>query len=253
MWVATMRFVLGFWAAITLVALFVAAVSNPSTAPGWALQKAAQSIWPGFVWIFGVVTMVFAFNERMGKYRFKLSFNPRRLPPARARGRRPAEIVAQIVLGAVALAWWAGLLKFRTFMPIPAFLDVRLASTWDPFRGPIAAYLAVEILINGLELARPAWVRLNASLSLAKYVAGVAIMALVLQAGHWVQITAPTAAPGVREMIERGFDHGLRVGLVVTLAVMAIMAVKEALRLWKALGGRGGPAGNGASAAAAMG
>jgi hypothetical protein len=252
MWVATMRFILVFWAAITLVSLFIAAVANPATAPGLALQKAAETIWPGFVWIFGVVTMVFAFNERMGKYRFKLHFNPRQLPPARGKGRKPAEIVTQIVLGAVALAWWAGLIRFRSVMPMPAFLDVRLASTWDVFRAPIAAYFAIEILINGLELARPAWVKLSASLGLAKHAAGAAIVALVLQTGHWVHISGSNLAPGVREMIEQGFDHGLRVGLVVTLAVMMFMVVKEALRLWKALGGNG-PAGNGASAAAAHG
>jgi hypothetical protein len=251
MWVATMRFVLGFWAVILLLSLFVAAVSNPNTAPGLALQRAAEAIWPGFVWIFGVVTLVFAVNERMGRYRFRLSFNPRRLPPVRAKGRRPAEIVGQMVVGAVALAWWAGLIKFRALMPIPAFLDVRLASTWDAFRAPIAAYLAIEILINGLELMRPAWARLNAGLSLAKYVAGFAIVALVLQAGHWVQIAGSTLTPGVREMIERGFDHGLRVGLGVTLVVMAVMAFASGRRLWKALGGSGGPAGNGAAAATA--
>jgi hypothetical protein len=253
MWMATMRFVLVLWAVILLVSLFIASVSNPATGPGWALQKAAEAIWPGFVWIFGVVTMVFAFNERMGKYRFKLNFNPRHLPPVRGKGRKPAEIIGQMVMGAVALAWWFGLIRFRAVMPIPDFIGVSLAPTWDAFRAPIAAYLVVEILINALELARPAWVRLNASLGLAKYAAGSMILALVLQAGHWVQIAAPKLAPGVREMIEQGFDHGMRVGLVVTFALMLFKTVTEARRLWKSFGRSGGPAGNGASAAAAAG
>jgi hypothetical protein len=253
LWVATMRFALVFWGAILLVSLFVAAVATPSATPQWLLQKAGEALWPGFIGVFGVITLVFAVNERMGKYRFKLHFDPRRLPPPRARGRKPAQIVSEMVLGAAALLWWIGLIQFRAIMPIPAFLGVHLASTWDPFRAPIAAFLATEILINGLDLARPARVRLTASLGLVKNLAGAAIMVLVLQAGHWVEIVAPSLSPAVREMIRQGFDHGLRIGLAATLVVLVFKAGSDGLRLWRALGRDGGRAGNGASATAAAG
>jgi hypothetical protein len=253
MWVATMRLVLTLWAAILVVSLFIAAVSTPSATPQWVLDKAGQAFWPGLIFIFGVVTMVFAFNERMGKYRFKLNFNTRRLPPARARGqgRKPAQVISEVVMGAIALAWWMGLIRFRAIMPIPAFLGVHLASTWDAFRAPIAAYLLVEIAINGLELLRPGWARLNASLSLAKSLAACVIMAMVLQAGHWVEIDAPSLSVGVREMIRQGFDHGMHIGLMVTVVVFAVKAGADAVRLWRSLGHDGGHAGNGAAAAAA--
>ena len=250
MWVATMRFVLVFWAAILLVSLFVAAVATPGATPLWVLQKAGQAFWPGFLLVFGVVTLVFAVNERMGRYRFKLNFDPRRLPPVRARGRKPPQIISEMVMGVVALLWWAGLIRFRAIMPIPTFLDVHLAPTWDAFRGPIVAYLVVEIIIGGLELLRPGWARLNASLSLAKNLAGGVIMALVFETGHWVEIVAPSLRVTVQEMIQEGFDHGLRIGLIATLVIFVIKAGADALRLWRSLGGH---AGNGASTAAAAG
>lgn len=249
MWVATLRFVLGFWAAILIVSLFVAAVATPSATPGWVLRKAGEAVWPGFLFVFAVVTLVFAVNERMGRYCFKLHFDPRRLPPAPARGRKPAEIITQMALGVVALLWWVGLIRFRAFMPIPSFLGVHLASTWDAFRGPIIGYLVAEFVINGLELLRPACVRLIAGLNLAKTVAGGVILALVLQAGHWIDIDAPSLSVVVREMIQKGFDHGFRLGLLVTLVVLAIQTLFGARRLWKALGGDGGHA-DGAAAAA---
>jgi hypothetical protein len=250
MWVATMRFVLGFWGVLLVVSLFVAAVSTPYATPQWLLDKAGNAFWSGLIWVFGVVTLVFAVNERMGKYRFRLHFDPRRLPPAptRGRGRKPAGIVAEMVMGAVALLWWAGLIKFRAMMPIPPFLDVHMASTWDPFRAPIAAYLVVEIAINGLELFRPAWVRLNASLSLARYLAGCVIVGLVLQTGHWVEIAAPSLAVNVQEMIQRGFDHGMRIGLGVTFVVMIFKVGADLFRLLRSSGPH---AGNGAAAATA--
>ena len=136
-------------------------------------------------------------------------------------------------------------------MPIPAFVGVHLASTWDPFRGPITAYLVAEFAINGLELLRPGWARLDASLRLAKNIAGCVIVALVLQTGHWVEVAAPSLRPAVQEMIQQGFDHGMRIGLIVTVAMLAVKAGAEALRLWKSLGGDGGHAGNGAAAPAA--
>jgi hypothetical protein len=250
MWVATMRFILVFWGALLLVGLFVAAVSDPHATPQSIMEKAGNAFWGGLVWIFGVVTMVFAFNDRMGKYRFKLRFDPRRLPPApaRGRGRKPAGIVAEMVLGAVALLWWAGLIRFRAIMPIPSFLGVHMASTWDPFRAPIAAYLVAEIAINGLELFRPAWVRLNASLSLARYLAGCVIVGLVLQTGHWVEIAAPSLAVEVQQKIQMGFDHGMRIGLGVTFVVMVFKVGADVFRLLRSSGPH---AGNGATAAAA--
>jgi hypothetical protein len=234
MWFATMRFVLAFSGALLLLSVVVAAISA-NASPADVIQRGLQAFWPWFLGVFGVVTLVFAVNERMGKYRFKLAFNPRHLPPPRARSRKPGQIVSEMVFGALALLWWFGIIKFRAIMPIPAFLDVHLAPTWDVFRAPIAAYLVAEFAINGLDLMRPAWTVLNACLSLAKNLAGCALMGLVLQTGHWVEIGAPTLSAHVREMIEQGFDKGLHIGLMVTFVVLLFKAGADVLRLLRSL------------------
>ncbi|MEI9890345.1 MAG: hypothetical protein WDN45_06725 [Caulobacteraceae bacterium] len=48
-----------FGGAIFLVSLIVSAASTNSSLV-WVLQKAGQAFWPGFLCIFGVVTLVFA-------------------------------------------------------------------------------------------------------------------------------------------------------------------------------------------------
>ena len=248
LWFATMRFVLLFGGAMMLVSLAVAALSA-NASPIWVAQRALEAFWPWFLWAFGTVTLVFAVNERMGRYRFKLAFNPRQLPPVRARGRKPAQIISEMVIGVMALLWWVGVIKFRPIMPIPSFVGVQLAPTWDAFRAPIAAYILVEFAINGLDLLRPAWAALNAGLSLVKNLAGCALMALVLQTGHWVAVAAPTLQAHAQEMIQQGFDRGLHMGLMVTFVVLVFKAGADALRLYRALGRDGGHAGNGGSAA----
>jgi hypothetical protein len=71
------------------------------------------------------------------------------------------------------------------------------------------------------------------------------IMASVFGTDHWVEIVAPSLSVGVREMIQQGFDHGMRIGLIVTLVVFVFKAAADALRLWRSFGHDGGHAATG--------
>ena len=248
LWVATMRTVLMIGGAILLVGFVVntAATNSPPVA---LLQKALQAFWPAFIWVFGVVTLVFAVNERMGRYRFTHNWSPRQLPPVRTLGRKRFNLMAEIGMGGVFLLWWTGLLRFRAWLPAPPAVDVHLAATWAPFYVPVIVYVAVQIAINVLALARPGWGRLNASLSLAKYVAACTLVGLILKAGHWVEVVAPAAPAHVLEAMTRGFDRWLQLGLTASFVVFAVKAGIEAYRLYRLREDDGGHAGNGASAA----
>jgi hypothetical protein len=248
MWVATMRMVLTVGGAILLAGVVLGGAATHST-PVWILQRASHAFWPAFIWAFAVVTLVFAFNERMGKYQFKLNWNPRQLPPARAPGRRRFNLMVEIGMGLVVLLWWAGLLKFRAWLPAPPAVDVHLAaSTWAPLYVPVFAYVTAEIAINVLALARPGWGRVNAGLSLAKYVVACILTGLILGAGHWVEVVIPGAPAHAAEAMARGFDRWLQLGFTGAFVVYAVKAGVELYRLWRLRGDNGGHAGNGASA-----
>ncbi|MGZ3272993.1 MAG: hypothetical protein ACXWKY_10530 [Caulobacteraceae bacterium] len=249
MWVATMRMVLMIGGAIALVGFVVNAAATNST-PVAALQRALQAFWPLFIWVFGVVTLVFAFNERMGKYQFKLNWTPRQLPPVRSRGRKRFNLMAEIGMGLVVLLWWTGLLRFRAWLPAPPAIDVHLAATWAPFYVPVIVYILAEIAIDLLALARPGWGRLNAGLSLAKYAAACLLVSLILTAGHWVEVLVPGPPPHAVEVMVRGFDRWIQVALSFSFVVFAIKGAVEAWRLFRLREDDGGQAGNGASAIA---
>ncbi len=120
------------------------------------------------------------------------------------------------------------MIHFRDWLPIPSFLQVELAPVWGAYFWPILGYIALEMAANLLALARPGLTRLNAGVSVVRHVFGAVILGGVLQAGHWVNVTAPSLDPEVVPGIERNFDLGLQIGLVVTLCLMAGKAVWSA-------------------------
>jgi hypothetical protein len=246
MWVATMRMVLLIGGAILVVGLVVNVASSSST-PVLMLQRVLGAAWPAFVWVFGMVTLVFAFNERMGRYRFRLAFNPRQLPPARAPGRKRFNLIVEAGMAGVFLLWWTGLLRFRAWLPAPPAVDVHLAATWAPFYTPVIAYCVAEIAIDVLTLARPSWGRLAAGLSLLRYVGACVLTVLILKVGHWVDVVAPNAPPHAAEMMMRGFDRWIQLGLMVSFVIYVIKGSLDAWRLYRLSGGH---AGNGDAAVA---
>jgi NO-binding membrane sensor protein with MHYT domain len=129
----------------------------------------------------------------------------------------------------VFILWWTGMLHFRDLLPIPRSIQVELATVWDAYYWPVLGYTALEIGANLLAFARPGLIRLNAGLSALRHAVGAVLLIGVLQASHWVSVTAPGLHPDAAQTIQRNFDVGLRIGLLATVACMALQAVRA---LW---------------------
>ncbi|MGH6911462.1 MAG: hypothetical protein ACREE0_17495 [Phenylobacterium sp.] len=189
------------------------------------LDRRLPSMWMGLLIAFAVVTLVGVAMEFYPPARVLQKWRPSELPPPGRKGRSPFEIAGEIAMGVVFGMWWIGFIHFRNWLPIPSYLEVTLAPIWADYYWPILGYVGLEIGANLLALARPGATRLNNGLSVLRHVIGAAIIGGVLQAGHWVTITSPTLEPDVVATIERNFDLGLQIGLVVSLGVMAVKAV----------------------------
>lgn len=231
-WVATLRVVFGIIAVLLAVGLVIRIAAGDASSERIAVGLAG--IWPVAFTAFGVVTLVFAIMEWAGKGRMRMAWSPRQLPPPRTPGRKPIQIVSEMVAGAVAILWWTGVVQFAALIPIPTFVHIHLAHVWTGLFWPILAYWSVEVAINGLELARPGWTRLNAGLSAAKNLAGCVILVRLLQAGHWIDVNA-RVSPFALDQMRHGFDRGMQVGMTVTLLVLAAKAVWD---LWRLVGPR---------------
>ena len=229
-WWAGLKTTLSIVAGVYLVLIIVEMAAGGHG----VLDRRLPSLWTAVLISFAIVTLVGAAMELHPSARFFQKWKPGQLPPPGRKTRSRFEIAAEIAMGAVFALWWTGVIHLRNLMPIPGFQQVELGPVWAVYHWPILGYIALEIGANLLALAKPGRTRLNTGLSVLRHVIGAAIIGGVLQAGHWVTVTAPSLDPEVVPKIERNFDLGMQIGLVVTMGYMAMMAVWS---LWRLVGG----------------
>jgi hypothetical protein len=216
-----------WWATTKVVLLIVLGVDVVLFALGALTEGAVNSRAAGppvlvaLIFVFGLITLIFAAFERFGKTGFLQDWKPRHLPPAQGKSRSPANLAAEIVVDVIFLAWWFGLIHFRNYLP-PFFLRVDLAPVWEAWRWPIAAYYAVEMAADAYALVRPAQVQLNTGVLIARYFAGLAILIGLLQAGHWLVVSSTQIPAEVLAKIQTNFDLGFRVGIGMTVLGLGI-------------------------------
>lgn len=190
---------------------------------------------------FGVVTFIFAMIERYGNpERLARSWRPRSLPPAKGKTKSRFEIMVEIGMTLVALAWWVGLIRFENVMP-GTELKVDLAQVWADWHWWIFAYFIGELIVNGHALLQPARVRLNAGLAIARNLGAAIILLNVRQAGHFVDVSSPIIPADTLVTVQANFDRGFGFGIGVAIAIFVVLAAVEAWRLRSILRAQVGP------------
>jgi hypothetical protein len=169
--------------------------------------------------------------ERLGKTAFLRKWKPRNLPPTTGKARSTFELAAEITMDVVFLLWWLGAIHFRDFVTWPATLTVALAPVWMAWKWPIAAYAVLEIAVNLLTIARPGRVRLTVAASVARYVAGIAILSQIFQAGHWLLVGGSAFLEHSLPTVQANFDLGMKIGVGFTLVFMVFRIGQELWRL----------------------
>jgi hypothetical protein len=223
-WWATMKVVLLIVLGVDVVLFALAELTKGAQVPVGAqahVNASTPSVLLGLVFVFGLITLIFAAFERFGKTGFLRDWKPRHLPPVQGNSRSAANLCAEIVVDVVFLAWWFGAIHFRNFVP-PFFLRVDLAPVWDVWRWPIAAYFAAEMAADVYALARPSQAQLNTGVLIARYVVGIAILVGLLQAGHWLVVSSSQIPAEVLAGIQTNFDLGFRIGLWMTVLGMGV-------------------------------
>jgi len=187
-----------FWIVLPITLIGGALSAIYSDNPGQAWAQALGAAWNGAIYATGIVTLVFAVLERE-RVRFTAldKWDPSWLPTA-ATGRPVprGESVAGLAFGLTFLLWWLGLIH------VPQITSwggqpVRFvaAAIWTTMYYPILISLLASIAIYLVDLVRP-WRSITVSLiDLAIGVYNVIIVAMVLRAGHFVEVIGdPTHA-----------------------------------------------------------
>ncbi|WP_293677072.1 hypothetical protein [uncultured Phenylobacterium sp.] len=183
---------------------------------------------------FGAVTLVAVVVERLNLQRFVYRWRPRQLPPAGVKPTSPFEREVEIGMEVVFILWWLEIIRFRNLFPLGDLVAELDRTVFDPWFWPVLAYSGYGLLTNVVGLMRPGAAQLNATLTLVRSVIVVGMSLGLLQAGHWVNVTSTLIPSHLLPTVQENFDLGVKVSLVVTAVSMAIKAVFDARRLWRA-------------------
>ncbi|WP_309606437.1 hypothetical protein [Phenylobacterium sp.] len=235
-WWAGVKVVLSLVLGLYLVLVILGVLLGKSEAE---FRRGVPDIWYVAVYLFGLVTLVCAGIERFGKTQALRKWKPSRLPPAGGKPRSRIEAVVEGGMTVVFILWWTGLIHFRDALlehlpPWTAVITADLAPVWSQYHWPILSYAAMDLAVNLMIVFRPAALRLNAGLSLVRYLVGAVILLGVLRAGHWLVVAGPRGwSADVAAQVQTNFDIGMRLGIYGAIAVMLAKAALEVWRLYK--------------------
>jgi hypothetical protein len=233
-----------FWWATLKVVFLIALVAYAGTVavnlaldrPAEELKQVVPPVAIVVVYLFGLITLVFAAFERFGKTTWLLDWKPARLPPARGKRRSRFDLGLDAVMNLIFLAWWFGLIHFRDLIPAPQqqAVWVEMAPVWAAWRWPIAVYSAWQIAADVVGVVRPDRVRLYTGLVIGHCLFGIAILSQILAAGHWLAVGGSQIPAATLPKLQAGFDIGMRAGIVLTMIGLAVRAGLEGWRGYRA-------------------
>jgi hypothetical protein len=224
-WWQAIKVTLTVMAAVYVVLILLAIVAGRHAGP----DAPSPVLVMGFA--FGLITLLFALAERFGNPEaLARRWRPRRLPPAKGRTKGRFEVLVEMGMTLVAMAWWTGLIHFQNVAP-SSDLRVDLAPVWAAWFWPILTYMVFELVVHAHALLRPAQVWLNGGLAIGRNLTGAAILFHVRQAGHYVELSSSRIAPDTLETMQVNFDRGFHIGIGVAIVVFVALAGVEVWRL----------------------
>jgi hypothetical protein len=228
----TLKFVVfGAVLPITLLSATITAIS--AGAPADVISRMIAAAWNGSIYSIGIVTLVFAILEHE-QLRISVleNWNPRQLPqPQHGRTVPRSESVVGLVVSLTFLVWWTGRLEVApmdTYEGAPVRFTA--APIWSAMYYPILLVLTATIALHLIDLLRP-WRTLAVTMAnVAAAAAATVIVAIVLRAGHFIDVTG---APEHAEQLARA-DWGFNLAIRVTVSVIGLVSLFEILyELWK--------------------
>src|SRR6266536_1211427 len=213
------------------------AVSRASHS-GQSLIAAAGSFWTSFCpmafFMIGGVTTVFAILERVQtKSGFLDEWDPLKLPPVRDPNRIPfSASVIEVVANLVFCIWWAGGLWYQPFLHFSG-VSIALAPVWRYFFWGFLALAVVNTAASAVNLFRPYWTWVRASIRLASDSIGSALFCWLLKADILSAISIPNVAPEKTAHITNAINWWTAKMFPGAVAVCLLIALFDAYRIMR--------------------
>ena len=226
-WIGMMTFSSSYRAEHTRAGWFSAIVS------GWS------ALWFTAFVTLGAVTIVFVVLEHLEiKSRFLENWNPGKLPPVRNPNQIPQsgsliEVVVNMAFG----VWWIDIMSSPVILDRPE-IKIVLSPVWRYLFWGFLLLAVINAAAAGVNLARPYWTVVRASIRLLTNGAASALFCWMLNAGALAQITG-AGLTGARALeVTNAVNAGLAKTLPLVLAagvVIAIVDVRRILRVKNAV------------------
>lgn len=222
---------------VPVFALIVGPLAVASSAQ--AGHAVVQSMWDlamAVVFAIGVVTLVFAILERYPVETKPFEkWDPRKLPraPKTPPDTRPtprataiAELAASLVFGSLFVAW------FRTSFHFGG-VEITLAPIWRSLYWPFLLVILGGIPKGWVGLMWPERTGIHLGIRAAINAVTVIVAAVLLNAGTWVDVTAPgLAAPDIAEAV-KWTNLGVKIFLIATVVIAVGDVIPEARRVFR--------------------
>lgn len=210
------------------------------TSAGWfaAIASGWSAWWSIAVFAVGTVTIVFAILEHLqSKSRFLEDWNPRKLPPARNPNQIPRsgsliEVVVNLAFG----IWWINVMSTLTPLDRPE-IRIVFSPVWRYFFWGFLFLALINAVVAGVNLARPYWTVVRASLRLATDGTASVLFCWMFKASVIAEITGAKISSARTVEITNAINLGMAKVFPVVLAtgvVIALVGVRRILRVKRA-------------------
>jgi hypothetical protein len=201
-----------------------------------AFAEAWGPLWLAIFTAVGIVTIIFVALERVqARTRFLEDWSPRKLPAV----RDPNQIgrinsLLDLAANGIFIAWWV-MDMWSTTIFDHAGVRITLAPAWKYFLWVFLLIAVANIILAGVNLARPYWTWPRASLQLASTVAASAGFCWICKASLLAQIVAPnlssTRAAEIVNAINLNLSRAFPFVLMACVLIVALSGVGRLIRL----------------------
>jgi len=217
--------------------LFSSSYRAEHTAAGWfgAIASAWGALWFVTFFALGTVTIVFVVLEQVqAKSRFLEDWNPRKLPPARNPNQIPrAGSVIEVVVNLMFGLWWIDTMSSLVVLNRPE-IRIVLSPVWRYFFWAFLLLAVINAVLAGVNLARPYWTALRASIRLATDGAASGLFCWMMKASVLAQISGAHISTARALEITNAINLGAAKVFPVVLAVGVVIALADVYRIFRA-------------------
>jgi hypothetical protein len=218
------------------ILVWIGIAVSRATHSGQSLIAAVGSFWTSFwpmaFFSIGSITTVFAILERVQtKAGFLEKWDPLKLPPVRDPNRIPLfNSIVEVVANLVFCIWWVGGMWYQPFLHISG-VSITLAPVWRYFFWGFLALALGNTIASGVNLFRPYWTWVRASIRLVSDCIGSALFCWLLKSDILVAISVSNVDPARTTQITNAINWWTSKMFPVAVAACVIIAFADAYRV----------------------